>query len=113
MASVNNQSLEVVIPSGAAVSAPLNMDQFSKALFHMPAAWTAADMSFQVSQTVGGTYLPLSDSSGVVTLTVAASGAYLIPTDVMAARFIKFWSQNADADENQGADRTIGVDLKT
>ena len=113
MASVNNFSTTVVIPNGTAVSAPFNIDQFSKALFHMPAAWTAADMGFQVSQTAGGTYLALSDGSGVIGLTVAADGAYLIPTDIMAARFIKFWSHSAGVDTNQGAARTIGVDLKT
>lgn len=113
MASVNNFSTEVIIPNGAAVSAPFNIDQFSKALFHMPAAWTAADMGFQVSQTVGGTYHPLSDSSGIIALTVAVDGSYLIPADIAAARFIKFWSHSAGVDTNQGAARTIGVDLKT
>jgi hypothetical protein len=113
MAGVRNQSLSVVIPNGAAVSAPLSMETFSKGLFHMPSAWTAASMGFQVSQTVGGTYQALSDDSGVIALTVAADGSYLIPTNIMAARYIKFWSHTAGSDTNQGAERTIGVDLKT
>lgn len=114
MASIKVQSLEVLIPSGAALSAAFNMDQFSKGILHLPAAWTTADIGFYVSASVGGTYTKLSDASGIVVISgPVASGSYLLPANMVGARFAKLWSNLAGADENQGADRTIGVDLKT
>lgn len=106
------QSLEVTIPNGAAVSAAFNIDSFPRGTFHMPAAWTAASIGFQVSPSFGGTYQPLSDDSGIIALTVAVDSSYLLPANLAGARFVKFWSHTAGTPVNQGADRVIGVDLK-
>ncbi len=114
MASIKVQSLEVVIPNGTALSAAFNMDQFSKGILHLPAAWTAADIGFYVSASLSGTYTPLSDASGIVVISgPAVSSSYVFPTNMVGARFVKLWSNTAGVDTNQGAARTIGIDLKT
>jgi hypothetical protein len=81
----------------------------------MPAAWTAANIGFQVSSTFDGTYLPLYDDAGniVEIASPAVDQAMRVPVEVLAARFVKIWSQTAGADTNQGAERALIVDMKS
>ena len=112
--SVRNHTTSVTIPISTALSAAFGMDTFSKGIVHLPAAWTTADIGFYVSSTFGGTYTKLSDASGIVVISgPVASGSYLLPTNMMAARFVKLWSNLAGADEVQVAARIMAIDLKT
>ena len=112
--AVRNQTLSITIANGAALSAAFNMDTFTRGIVHLPAAWTTADIGFYVSSEFGGTYTKLSDASGIVVISgPVASGSYVLPSNMVAARFVKLWSNLVGADENQGADRIMTIDLKT
>ncbi len=113
MRQTNTQTKFAAIPNGTALSQALNFHGFEHGMFHMPAAWTAASIGFQVSSTLGGTYQPLNDAVGaVVEVTSIVDESYPLPNDLDGARYFKLWSQTAGADVNQGAARTINVDLK-
>jgi len=74
----------------------------------MPAAWTAADITFQVSAD-GSTYCNLYEEDGTeFTLTVGASYHVMIsPDSLWGAHWIKVRSGTAGTPVNQAAARTI------
>ena len=112
--AIRNQTLVIAIASSAALSAAFNMDTFSKGIIHLPAAWTTADIGFYVSSKYNGTYTKLSDASGIVVISgPVASGSYVLPANMVAARFVKLWSNLAGSNENQTAERIMTIDLKT
>ena len=80
----------------------------------MPAAWTAADLTFQVCDTAGGTFVNLYDSNGTeVDIAAAASKAYTLSaamTRLIAPwRYIKVRSGTSGTPVNQGAQRLITI----
>ena len=106
----------MTIANGAAVSDAFDMRDYSGGQLVMPAAWTAASIGFQVAASEGGTYSPLYDSSAAI---VEISGpavdkAYQLPVELFGAHWVKLWSQDgAGNDTNQGAARTVIVELKS
>jgi len=92
---------------------------FGKYLYgqiRMPAAWTAASIGFKVSNTEDGTFLPLYDHDGnlVQIDSPSVDGAYQIPTALVAAGWVKLWSQNGSGTNTaQAAERSIIVDIKS
>ena len=105
------------IPSGAALSAAINMAEYASGQIITPAAWTAAAIAFKVCDTIGGTFVPLRGATGaVVEITnVVAAGAFPLPAELSSSQYFKIWSENAGAgtDANQGADRVMTVLLKS
>lgn len=80
----------------------------------MPAAWTAASMTFQTSETLDGTYTDLYDDGGTeLSFTVGASrsiGLRRDQSDVLGRwRFIQVRSGTSGTPVNQGAARTITI----
>ena len=78
----------------------------------MPAAWTTAGLTFQVCDTIGGTYSNLMDATGVeVAVPVAASGAYTISNTTQELlspwRFVKVRSGTAAVPVSQDDVRSI------
>lgn len=104
----------VTIPSGEALSEAIDFGRYSKMVIHMPDGWDAADIGFQVATTKAGTYQPLHDDAAALVIVdgPSADESYAAPTEIAGARWVKLWSNTAGADENQSADRAIGVDLK-
>jgi len=111
----DNQVLTVTIANGAALSDAFDMRRFSFLTVHMPAAWTAASMGFYVSSSQGGTFLPLYDDEGnVVEITSpAVDKAYTAPATVGGAHWVKLWSETSGSGVNQGAERSLIVNLKS
>jgi hypothetical protein len=104
------------IANGTAVSEAFEMSNHAGGIVLMPAAWTAASIGFQVSDSPSGTYYPLYDDGGTLVQISgpAVDNAYSIPAEVFGAAWVKLWSQDGAAvDENQGAERTLGVILKS
>lgn len=94
-------------------AAVFEMEGYSKGIFHMPAAWDAADIGFQVAYAVDGIYLPLYDDSGtLVAITPAVDRSYAFPSSLEGAKYVKLWSNSAGTDVHQTADRTIQLDFK-
>lgn len=111
--AIKVHSISITIASGAALSAAFSMEEFNQGQLAMPAAWTAADIGFQISDSYGGTYQPLYNASGLVVISgPTANNTYLLPADIAAARFVKLWSNTGGSGTNQAADRVIRVDLK-
>ena len=81
---------------------------------HMPDTWTAANIGFLVSPTVGGTFSPLYDILGnlVVFSGPLVDTAYVLPSELTGALYVKLWSNTAGVNEAQGGDRLFSLDMK-
>jgi hypothetical protein len=105
----------VTIANGESDSSEFDMSEFAGGIIIIPAEWTAAGLSFLVSDRSGGTFVPLIDSDGTTLVevpSVSATGAYTIPAEVFGADSIKLRSQTGGTPVNQGADRVITLILK-
>jgi hypothetical protein len=96
------------IANGASLSGAVDLGTARLAKINMPAAWTAAVLTFQTSSD-GVTYRDLYDSSGTeISYTVAASRSVIVSlADWIGTRFVKVRSGTAAAAVNQGADRAL------
>lgn len=100
------------IASGASLSGAVDLFDRIMAGIEMPASWTAAGLSFEVSSD-GVTYRPLTDDAGAEkTLVVAASKAVQFTlAEGFAWRYLKLRSGTSSAAVNQGADRVVTLVL--
>lgn len=94
----------VTILSGAALGASFIGDGRLVAI-QMPAAWTAANLTFQGSMD-GATYCDMYDNSGTEVNIPAGASQYILIPDLKAA-WIKVRSGTTGTPVNQGADRVI------
>lgn len=109
-------ALAATILSGASLTDAIDLGDARLSRIAMPATWTTANLSFQVSYD-GVTYNNLFDSSGVeVTVTAAAARAISLHTlfalfqDV---RWLKIRSGTSAAPVNQGADRALQLAVRS
>lgn len=105
----NRSSVTATIANGASLSAAIDLgaNYFAVSLT-MPAAWTAASLSFQTSVD-NVTFNEMSDVLGaLVSLTVSASTDLALDgTTFIGRRYIKVRSGTAASPVNQGASRAI------
>lgn len=108
MGSFPSKASDVVILSGASVSAAFYVGHGQLTGIQMPTAWTAASLTFQGSMD-GVTFQDIYDPSGTeVTSTVSAS--QLVTVDKFTgAIWMKIRSGTSGTPVNQGADRTLTV----
>lgn len=98
------------IPSGGSLSGAVPIEGASMGTILMPAAWTAADLTFQHAESKGGTFVDATDESGTeIALTVAASKSVPIPPEVMVCPWIKIRSGTSGTPVNQDAARELRV----
>lgn len=107
------KAIPVTILSGASLSnAALVGDQVFIGL-QMPAAWSAASLSFQISYDNGLTFHDLYDDSGteVVLSPASPAGKYLAitPDPFNGITLLKIRSGATGAAVNQAADRVLTV----
>jgi hypothetical protein len=110
-----NETTTATIANGENLSGAIDMCLYSMMVVHMDSEWTAASIGFKVATAEDGAYLPLYDDDGnLVQIDAPTAGkAYASPAALAGARFVKLWSQNGTGtDVNQGAARTLGIDLK-
>lgn len=106
----------LTIANGAAESDAFDMRDYAGGQLHMPAAWTAASIGFKICYTPGGTYLPLYDEDATLVQISSPSVdcSYQLPIALYGVSHFKLWSQDGSAgDENQGAARSIIVEVKS
>lgn len=110
MATLDKYTKPVTIANGASLSSAIDLNEGRAALLIMPAAWTAADISFQVSAD-GVTFVDLFKTDGTeYTLTVAASRGILLPlSDFLGIRHMKIRSGKTGAAVNQLANRALSL----
>ena len=79
----------------------------------MPASWTAANLTFQVSVD-GDTYQNVYDSSGSEFVVTAAAARYipLNPADFIDGRWLKVRSGTSGTPVNQGAERVVQLTVR-
>lgn len=99
------------IANGASLSGAIDLGQARLWAIQMPAAWTAAALTFQASLD-GINYFNLYDNTGTeVSWTVAASQFQfeLFPAKWLAIRWLKIRSGTSGVPVNQGGDRVLTV----
>ena len=112
-------TIECTIPDAAdgLMEAGVDLEAYGDAAIQMPAAWTAADLTFQGAVTLAGTYADVYDSDGNE-LTVSAAQARAIgltaaeASVLRAFRFVKMRSGTSAVPVQQAADRTVTLILK-
>ena len=72
----------------------------------MPAAWTAAALTFLASSE-GVTYAPVYIEGAEYSITVGASQFVVIGSNLIGAQFVQLRSGTASTPVQQGADRTM------
>lgn len=108
--SAGGSALEVQIANAASLSDGIDLGNQRLHTIVLPAAWTAASISFQISVD-GDSWADLYHSTGEVALpieAVAPGRAVVVdPAVFFAFRFIRIRSGNATAPVAQGAARTL------
>jgi hypothetical protein len=100
------------IASGQSLSAAIDLGTYQLARIAFPAAWTAADLTFQVSAD-GTTYNNLYTAAGTEYTVEADASRDVILTrqDFEAIRYLKIRSGTSGAAVNQAAERTLTLTL--
>lgn len=108
---------DVTIPINTAASSAIKLTGYRRLAVQTPAAWTAANIGFEVSED-GTTFIPLRDAAGaklaITGVITNAAGVYVAPVDTLAAgpypylRLTSLDTVDASA-ENQLAARTLKV----
>lgn len=109
--------VSVTIANGEAPSSAVEANGWRLAGVIGPAAWTAADLTFDVYEPVAGAWRKVVDNSGAaVKITGIATNAseYMLPPEIadrLVANRIRLCSTNtaSEADATQGAARTLYV----
>lgn len=96
------------IPASDTVSNAISCAGYASGGFRMPSSFTGNSVTFTVSDTTAGTFVPLRNSSNSdVSISVAASKGYPLPAELFGHGAFKIVSSDTEA-----AERAIGVTLK-
>lgn len=103
------QQTPALILSGASLSAEIRFGTQVPIGIFMPAAWDAANLTFQVSVDDGVTWGNMYDSSGNEFTVNAAASRYLVldPNSWVGVNHIKIRSGTASVPVNQTANRSL------
>lgn len=107
-------TVEATISNGTSLSDEVDLRGNRLVGIIMPQFWGAAGLSFQASDTSGGTYWVVDKDDGTeLTLTVSASRHVIIdPARYIMGPYIKLRSGTSSTPLNQGADRVIKLLLE-
>lgn len=106
----------VPIVNGTCESPAVDVRDFRFGAIYTPAALTACAMCFKAAPTEDGTYTEVRDDDGALLTcdSIGPSMVTVVPSGVAALGWLKLWSTDgAGANENQGADRTIYLSVKS
>lgn len=99
----------VLIANGAALSDAYPGYMAGNVAIQMPAAWTAANITFQVQGAPGAAFAELSDAAGAA-ISLAVTTDEALPVPQLAGWYaFKIRSGTVGVPVNQGADRTLIV----
>ena len=99
----------ITIPSGTTTSNATDIGGYTLVGFTLPATMTSIGLSWQVSTTLGGTYVGIYDSAGNQLSNVIAGGRFYAVTSTTShgLQYIR-----AVAGANEAANRVITLHLK-
>jgi hypothetical protein len=109
-----SDTLTATITNGQSLSGGLNLGGLRLFGIVMPAAWTAANLTFLISPDGGVSWNSLFDSNGVE-LTAAAAASRCITLDpamLPAAQWLQIRSGTSTTPVTQGADRVLTLILR-
>lgn len=107
------EKIDATILNGASLSDQVNLGAKTLVGIAMPAAWTAAALTFQISIDDGATWLNMQTSSAELSYTAAASQYVAIdPALWRGVTAVKVRSGTSGAAVNQAADRTVSLVVK-
>jgi hypothetical protein len=104
------KNIVATITAGTALSDAIDLGDGILTAIHMPAAWTAATLTFQVSDDSGTTWSELRNTAGVAVTVAAAAAAIRLEVDTTAFKstaFLKVRSGTSATPVNQAADRVL------
>lgn len=101
----------VLIANGTSLSGPVDLGEQKLIGIAMPAAWTAAGLSFQGSND-NVTYTDLVDAAGAVLARTVGASQFSLVSGLDLPRYIKVRSGTLAVPVNQGADRTLQLTLE-
>jgi hypothetical protein len=109
---ISTSTATATIATGTALSAGLVLGAKVLSAVQMPAAWDAADITFQTSDDNGATWVDLLDDAGnEIKITAPAAGKrlQLDPSNFLSAVFLKVRSGTSALPVNQNATRALGL----
>ncbi len=112
MGRYTNITKKLVIPAGAALSNAIFLGEKTLTGIQMPAAWTAAAVTFQTSNDRGVTWTDFHDAAGnEVKILNLTPGEFreLDPNAFLALRFLTVRSGVSASPVNQGSAASIGL----
>lgn len=115
MGSLNSTATAVsaLISASGNLSAAANLSGYCPAAVFVPATWTAAVMTFQVSLDSGQTYADLYDANGEVSVAVVAGKVVrLNPADYAGFTDMKVRSGTAAVPVAQSSAATVVIGLR-
>lgn len=113
--------LLVTIVDSTCESEPIDVRPFHTMQVHIPAGWTAAALGIKVSPVENTTFkplyvLPYRHSTPIIRpeiCSVSPNTVYQFQPGVAGSGFVRLWSNDgAGVNEDQAADRVLGVSLK-
>ena len=109
----NYLTFGLIIPNGGSLSPAFDLRGFEPQAIIMPAAWTAAGLSFEVSDD-GENFADLYNTSGEYTVAVDVDRAIALPNpnELSAFKHIKVRSGTTGTPVAQAADRLIKIIAK-
>lgn len=110
-----SEVLPVAIGSGTSLSGLINLGGLRLFGIAVPAAWTAASLTFQVSPDGGTTWVELADDSAAAIAVGAAVStcSTLDPKIFSAYQYLRIRSGTAASPVAQAADRTLQLFLRS
>lgn len=115
MLGLDLEYIPILIANGTSLSAQINLGAKTLVGIIMPAAWTAAALTFQSSGDGGQTFQELQDGAGAAVTVTAnqATNIQLDPTKWRGANCLKVRSGTTGTPVNQGADRTLQLVVRS
>lgn len=105
-----NPAIDAVIASSGTKTAAINLGGFSLCGIIFPTTFTGTAVTFEVSDAIDGTFVPLKSGTGGSSLSytvVQATFAAIDPKDFQGVQFLKVVSGSAE-----GAARTLKLAVK-
>ena len=104
----------VTIAASGHTSGAIDFCGKSFMVVHMPAAWTAASLAFQVCALEGGTYTPLYDDDGnLLEIAASASKSFTAPSAIAGCAWVRLWSETSGSNVTQDAERSFAITMKS
>ncbi|MDD3289074.1 MAG: hypothetical protein PHX43_08790 [Alphaproteobacteria bacterium] len=109
------EALPTTISSGQSLSPALNLGGLRLFGIAMPAAWTTANLTFQVSSDGGSTWNNMYDANGNEVSVIAAASRFIAldPMNFASIQMLKVRSGTSSTPVNQGQDSSLSLMLRT